>query len=154
MMLSGITRFMTFRNHLMFGSLEVALLFALLLSNRFGNHGGLASGSGGQLWLGTPSLVSGEIVLPVTAGAAPTGYSGFNAHLTFDGSKLSFASFASGGVLETTGGSTFCVGVATDAGGGATGSCNINGTQQTTSGGTLANFTLNRISTSGCDAIH
>jgi hypothetical protein len=112
-----------------------------------------SSGTGGQLSLGSPSLASGQLAVPITTSVASNSYSGYNAHITFDGTKLTYGGFNPGGILRPNGATNFCVAIATDGGSGATGSCNINGPEQTTSAGTLATFTLNRLVMSGCASI-
>jgi len=126
-----------------------------------------ASGTGGQIALGTPTLAAasvngcpgvapnGCVIVPVNTTASTSPYSGFNAHLLFPGAtQLSFVTMASGGALETSGGSVSCVSVSTDSGNGATGSCNISGVQNTLSAGTLGKFVLRKQVPAGCATIH
>lgn len=115
-----------------------------------------ASGTGGQLSMGAPLHLGGDVVVPILATASSTEFSGFNIHVLFDNSMFSFnpsSGFQSGGVLESSGATSFCLAVVTDGGHGITGTCNIVGTGSTTSGGTLATITLIPTAT-GCSNLH
>jgi hypothetical protein len=116
-----------------------------------------APGIGGEIFIGTPSFVNGKIVVPVYTTTTTSAYSAFAAHLGFDGSLLSFATptdFASGGALETSGASTFCIARSWDAGNGLISTCTILGAASTTSAGPLARITLTPKAVSGCARLH
>src|SRR5438445_9628959 len=96
-------------------AISVALSAALLAGPEHRAHEAFASGTGGTISIGAPSLLNGQIVVPINTTATTDPYSGFNIHLRFDGAVLSASppTFVSGGALETSGGLVQCFAVVT-----------------------------------------
>src|SRR5207302_366565 len=90
--------------------------------------------TGGTISIGMPSLLNGQILVPVNTTATTDPYAGFNIHLRFDGTLLtaSQVGFVSGGALETSGGPTACISALADNGDGIIGGCSISGVLDTT----------------------
>ncbi len=149
------------RKSLLRGSLLAAALLgaAALFGAPQRTHAATSTaGIGGMISIGAPSLVAGKILVPVLTTPSADAYSGFNAHLQFDGSLLTAdpTGFSSGGLLEnTTALPTSCSATIADGGTGIIGSCRLIGPfADVTAGGTLAHIQLTPTGAGGCSKLH
>lgn len=109
-----------------------------------------AAGVGPTITVGTPSLVSGDVVIPINAtGAVADAYAGFNIHLQWDDAIFSFDSASNAGTVIP---SPFCPSPVPQGTTGVVYACtSIAGPTSAT--GLLATITLNVIGT-GCSELH
>jgi hypothetical protein len=116
------------------------------------------TGSGGEIYIGTPYFVDGKIRVPVNTTASQDAFAGFNVQLAFSDELAVFSNsiddFASGGALEASGLTTFCAVNDHALAGRGGGACTLLGRGGTKDPGTLAYVTLNPRATTGCIRIH
>lgn len=111
------------------------------------------SGVGGELAVGATSIVSGKLVVPITTTAPVDPYSGFNLHLVWDPTLLSYASFdVTGSTLSS--GSPLCIPAPDSGGAGAVVACSGVGSFSTTAAGLLVTYKLTPSGTPGCATLH
>jgi hypothetical protein len=109
---------------------------------------------GGEISIGTPSLVDGEIHVPVLTSAPEDAYHGAQIDVTYDTSMLTFSSAAVGDTLSSIGDGAFCVEQKSSGVGGALFACTVLGRDGATAAGTLAVFVFDPKTTSGCATLH
>ncbi len=118
------------------------------------------SGLGGELYIGTPELVGGQIRVPVNTTHAQDAFVGFNAHLQFDTSLVSLLNSqtdsVAGAVFDPAAGfDMFCVRYAPEATGRVLGCTNVGPAPNGTHGpGTLGTFSFTPNAATGCLALH
>ena len=112
------------------------------------------SGVGGTVSIGTATLSTGKVNIPIVTTAAVDGYAGLNITLTWNASLLSFSSAdLSGSTLAALGGYLCLPGPYSGAGGtGELESCSVF-SGSTTNAGLLVTFHLNVLAT-GCSNLH
>lgn len=115
-----------------------------------GGNSAEATGTGPGMSVGSASLVSGNVEVPISAtGSVVDPYFGFNIHLTWDPGVFTFSSANNTGTVINA---PFCPPPAVDAGGGGVifGCTSTGGSTSTT--GLLGTIVLTPIS--GCSALH
>ncbi len=129
-------------------SLAAVAIAGLLVMSSGRAH---ATGTGPTMSIGTPSLVSGKVQVPVSAsGGPPDPYIAFNIHLRFDPAVFSFASANNNGTVLP---SPFCPAPVVDAdGAGVIYACSSLG-GSTTADGLIATIVLTPVA-SGCSNLH
>src|ERR1700674_1120220 len=117
----------------------------------FGTHRASSAGSGPTMVVGTPSLASGKVQIPINAvGSTFDPYAGFNVHLRWDLSVFSFSSANDSGTVLT---SPFCAPPLVDGdSAGVVYACTGLGGPSTTAG--LLGTILLTPAASGCSALH
>lgn len=110
-----------------------------------------AAGTGPTITVGTPSLVSGKVQVPIqTTGSGFDPYLGFNVHLRWDPAVFTFSSASNTGTILAQ---PFCPPAAADGdGGGVAWGCTALGGSSTTTG--LLGTLILTPAASGCSALH
>jgi MYXO-CTERM domain-containing protein len=110
---------------------------------------------GPTIEVGTPSVVLGEIRVPVlAAGTGFNPYHGWQVHLTWDPTLFQFGSSTeAGGMIDPAQNAGLCLNAIDAGGGGALSTCDFIGTATTVATGLMATFTLEPIAF-GCSTLH
>jgi hypothetical protein len=119
-------------------------------------HALTTSGTGGTISIGTPSLVSGELVIPINTTAPVDPYSGINVHVTWNAAFLTFSPPVDPNTGVFAAADPVCLAAVDAGGGGVTVACSSTLFPQGTinSGGLLMNISTTPAATGGCTTLH